>query len=335
MYFPELDYVAKDVQIIKTTYNTLLERFESMEMGQPSVTLTSLIKDTVEKAILRQVPSTSSMEQAIEEATKLITGGTGGHVVIATDADGKPNEILIMDTDDVATAVHVLRINMNGIGFSSSGYEGPFTTAWTLDGGFVADFIRTGTLNSAVIDVDSLFARNITATGTITGAELIGSKLSTSARSVYNTYIGIDSGSIKFFYKDLSEDIPIAEITSTDNGFETSSGDLYINPGVAGKVLYINISDTIITGLGKSFQIYEQAESINVAANSTANGSFDIPTFDEEVLGIVGWRFSDTNSSYLFLPRLYVSGTKCYWLARNTGSSAYTGNLWVSFLLAQ
>jgi hypothetical protein len=185
-----------------------------------------------------------------------------------------------------------------------------------------------------VIDVDSLFAGNITATGTITGAELIGSKLSTSARSVYNTYIGIDSGSIKFFYKDLSEDIPIAEITSTDNGFETSSGDLYINPGVAGKVLYINISDTIITGLGKSFRIDEQAESINVGANSTANGSFDILTFDEEVLGIVGWRFSDTNSSYLFLPRLYVGGTKCYWLARNTGSSAYTGNLWVSFLLA-
>lgn len=151
VYFPAIDYVARDVQIIKTVYNTLLERFDSMELGQPAVTLASLIKHDVEQTVLRQVPTNSAMAQAIDEATKLITGGTGGHVVLATDGDGKPNEILIMDTEDISTAVKVLRINQNGIGFSSSGYNGPFTTAWTLDGHFVADFITTGTLNANII----------------------------------------------------------------------------------------------------------------------------------------------------------------------------------------
>jgi hypothetical protein len=45
----------------------------------------------------------------------------------------------------------VIRINQNGIGFSTTGYNGPFTTAWTIDGHFVADFIDTGDLNASVI----------------------------------------------------------------------------------------------------------------------------------------------------------------------------------------
>lgn len=149
--FPEIGLTAEHVQIVKVVYDSLLDRYDSMELGQPSVTLAGLIKQDVERSILEQVPSTSAMERAIDAATQLITGGTGGHVVIASDANGKPNEILIMDTDSVDTAVKVLRINMNGIGFSSTGYAGPFTTAWTLDGGFVADFITSGTIRANLI----------------------------------------------------------------------------------------------------------------------------------------------------------------------------------------
>ena len=95
--------------------------------------------------------SKTAMQRALEAAQKLITGGLGGHVVINTDEDGHPNEVLIMDTDDINTAVKVLRMNMLGIGFSLSGYNGPFTSAWTIDGKFVADFITAGTLNAAII----------------------------------------------------------------------------------------------------------------------------------------------------------------------------------------
>ena len=43
-------------------------------------------------------------------------------------------------------------MNQNGIGFSTTGYNGPFTTAWTIDGGFVADFIKSGTISA--IDIN-------------------------------------------------------------------------------------------------------------------------------------------------------------------------------------
>jgi len=37
---------------------------------------------------------------------------------------------------------------VNGIGFSSNGVNGPFTSAWTLDGAFVADFITAGEMSA-------------------------------------------------------------------------------------------------------------------------------------------------------------------------------------------
>jgi len=163
VYFSALGVMARDMQIIKTEYNTLLDRYNGMELGQPTVSLASLIRRDTLATIKRQVPTSSQMQEAIDKATQLITGGIGGHVVLATDGDGKPNEILIMDTEDISTAVKVLRINQNGIGFSSTGYNGPFRTAWTLDGSFVADFINTGTLKSDVINVDELFAKTINA----------------------------------------------------------------------------------------------------------------------------------------------------------------------------
>ena len=56
-----------------------------------------------------------------------------------------------MDTDDIQTAVSVIRMNKNGIGFSTNGYNGPFHTAWTIDGHFVADYIDSGTLDADLI----------------------------------------------------------------------------------------------------------------------------------------------------------------------------------------
>ena len=80
-------------------------------------------------------------------ATQLITGCVGGNVVL--DPPEKPTRILIMDTPDIATAQNVWQWNANGLGHSSSGVNGTYTTAWTIDGHFNADFIDAGTLRSS------------------------------------------------------------------------------------------------------------------------------------------------------------------------------------------
>ena len=89
---------------------------------------------------------------AIENATKLISGSRGGHVVTVLDGDGKPQEICILtDTEDISTAKSLWRWNEGGLGHSDSGYNGPFTLALTKDGAIVADRITAGTLNAGIV----------------------------------------------------------------------------------------------------------------------------------------------------------------------------------------
>lgn len=140
--------VSVSSEVIKTVYDVLMERYTSIELGTKKNTLGTVLKDTIAPDIVQE--TTSYMDEAIKHATDLLKGANGGHMVIATNADGEPNEIYIMDTDDAATAQKMLRINMNGIGFSSDGGQ-TFNTAWTLDGNFVADYITSGVLNANLV----------------------------------------------------------------------------------------------------------------------------------------------------------------------------------------
>lgn len=93
----------------------------------------------------------TAFEQAIIEATNKITGNSGGYVEIKdTNEDGKPDEILIMNTENISTATQVWRWNKSGLGYAENAagnaYAGPYRTAITADGKINADFIATGTL---------------------------------------------------------------------------------------------------------------------------------------------------------------------------------------------
>ena len=93
----------------------------------------------------------AAFEQAIREATNKITGNSGGYVEVKdTNGDGKPDEILIMNTEDISTATQVWRWNKSGLGYAENAagnaYAGPYRTAITADGKINADFIATGTL---------------------------------------------------------------------------------------------------------------------------------------------------------------------------------------------
>ena len=145
--------VSVTAKVIKTVYDVLRERYNSMELGTPRSTLSNTIISTEQavKEVEQEAVSKTFMEQAIDAATDLITGGLGGYVVIKKNANGQPEEILIMNTASTSTAMNVIRMNQNGIGFSTNGINGPFTTAWTINGAFVADFITAGTLKTILI----------------------------------------------------------------------------------------------------------------------------------------------------------------------------------------
>lgn len=142
------------IKVIKTVYNTLTERYDSISLGDTTYTLAKAISDALD--IPTNAQTQAEIQSAVSRATKLIQGGLGGYVVFNTNGNGQPQEILIMDADNIEDAVSVIRMNKNGIGFSRNGYSGPYQTAWTIDGHFVADFIDTGELNGQIIKAGTL-----------------------------------------------------------------------------------------------------------------------------------------------------------------------------------
>ena len=144
-------------KVVEYTYDVIAERYTQMVLGNRRAGLADTIKQPIETQTTTEIArAVSNLENAIQQATSLISGGLGGYVVINTSADGTPNEILIMDAPSIDQAINVIRMNMGGIGFSNTGYNGAFRNAWTIDGHLNADFITTGELNGNLIRAASI-----------------------------------------------------------------------------------------------------------------------------------------------------------------------------------
>lgn len=101
--------------------------------------------EEIKKAIERISPN-SIVKDAVDNATNLIKAAMNGYVTTVQNPDGSAKELLIMDTPDKDTATKVWRWNINGLAYSSTGYNGPYALAMTMDGAIVADFITAGTM---------------------------------------------------------------------------------------------------------------------------------------------------------------------------------------------
>lgn len=133
-------------KVVKTRYDVLKERYISIEVGSIRSTLAQAITDRdrdIDTVFLQVITRAS---QAAQDATAWLTSANG-YVVAVKNTDGSWKELLFMDTNDPSTAHNVLRINNNGLGFSTHGINGPYENAWTIDGRFIADFIRAGALH--------------------------------------------------------------------------------------------------------------------------------------------------------------------------------------------
>lgn len=136
--------INSTAKIVKTDYDVLREKYNSVDVGSVKASLATTIND-MNSSMASTIGATSERvyADANTEASDLIDNATawltssGGYVIAVKNNDGSWKELLFMDTNDVQTAHNVLRINENGIGFSSTGVAGPYTQAWTLDGRLV------------------------------------------------------------------------------------------------------------------------------------------------------------------------------------------------------
>jgi hypothetical protein len=177
------------------------------------------------------------MSEFVDYITDLINGVQGGSVL--QYPKNHPHTTYYMDTDSTDTAKNVIATNNAGIGFSTTGWRGPFTNAWTIDGILNADFIRAGVLDGIEVhsrnenyDIELLngeikFKDNKgTVLGSMMGATLGESGKNTGLYSVHN-----DPYPFEIMIKNLDEtvDRPMVIVPKTFGNHEHDSAFVHFN----------------------------------------------------------------------------------------------------------
>ena len=182
-------------------------------------------------------------QSKIDNATNWLTSADG-YVIAVKDDNGTWKEILFLDTPSAETAKNVLRINTNGIGFSTNGVNGPYRNAWTIDGNLVADFITTGVLTANLIKAGVLQSLNgATSINMETGeASLTGSI--TTASDGFQVTLG--NGAISFYFNGVK----VGDLSQVTYGNQ--------------KDLQINASRAVFSGRNLS-----EASQVQIGASST------------------------------------------------------------------
>lgn len=143
IYFEALGIEAR-AKCVKVVWDVLEERYTKTTFGDARTNIADTLAAQAKELV--NTPTKAEMNRA----TQLITGNLGGYVILHdSDGDGLPDEILIMDTPDINTAEKCWRWNKQGLGYSDSGYQGPYGLAMTSDGEINANFIKAGIISDA------------------------------------------------------------------------------------------------------------------------------------------------------------------------------------------
>ena len=155
--------IEATAKIVKAKYDSLKERYDTMEIGSVRSNLTKQltatqqeVTESIKKNQTRAEQIKKQIEQTIVDVTAAITGNSGGYVVLYPEKN--PQEIYILDQPELSKAKNVWRWNLAGLGHSSTGVNGKFTTAITADGQIVANFITAGELTGAILKAGTVYA---------------------------------------------------------------------------------------------------------------------------------------------------------------------------------
>ena len=137
-------------KVIKTEFDVLNERYIKITLGEAKSSFGEAIREATKSTIQPLVKSMVNI--AVSNATANISGFSG-YVTKVTDANGNWSELVISDQADYTQARNVWRWSQGGLGFSSNGYAGPYTTAITADGHINGAMITAGTINANTVNV--------------------------------------------------------------------------------------------------------------------------------------------------------------------------------------
>ena len=335
--------ISTSAQVVKTVFDVLAERYESIEVGSIRTGLTTTISDAnanniktitykmgqaaaetdtkitelsedvgeridesvsdLATQIARDYPTKQQMEAEIDNATAWLTGADG--VIRALqNQQGEWTDILCCDVNSTATRGNVLRLNVNGIGFSSTGWNGTFTQAWTLDGRLVIGGTNVPSLtvydnnNNILFQVD---ANKIIWNSVNTKMNQYGVITTTATSGQHKPYIQLAGGELRFgvdntYYAKLSEDETGALNLNSDT-------NVFIQGGFSSseKPLIANTTDLALYGK-KDVEIYSDDGDIIIQSDA---GDVSIDGHDRVIIdgGEV-----DINSCVFVQDNAFLSG---------------------------
>lgn len=338
--FSKLGVTAR-AKVIKTTYNTLEEKYDSVELGDAKSSFADTvnkqqaaieeIKTSVQKG---QAAATEQLKKAIANATSLITGHSGGYVVL--NPAEKPQEILILDAPTLEEAVNVWRWNSGGLGYSSTGYNGEYALAMTMDGAIVADFINAGILNGALLQADSVQASSISQEYKTAVTNEIG----VATSSVEQAFIAADEhllSVIKGIETVFYGDIETLETTISSLEQKIDSLTLSYTTKTTGGINNIRNSSGL-NGVSDDWSYTGSvvAQQTADAVNNTASGSMfrlRVGTLSQEITVLQGKEYT------LTFKAKRGTANRCYVLINNGGNDTFIfdeqaiNNTWAEYSL--
>ena len=180
--------------VISLKYDCIRDKYVEIEFGNFKSKLKDLISN-IDKQTQETVNNANeivkvTLQNELNTATSKIWGTLGDSYVIY-----EGNRILIVDSLPKETATNVMMINSAGIGFSNTGINGQFNSAWLIDG---------------TLDMQSINVINMTASLVKGGVFKVGSQLNEAGRieiyDISNTLIGtFDENGVMVYGKDGSK----------------------------------------------------------------------------------------------------------------------------------
>ena len=180
------DLLGVNVKAIvnKTVYDVLSEKYESISIGSAKSKLGETIKQEVHnQAEAVKKDTISAVQGSIDSAVDKIRGGTNGHVILSTNANGETNEVFAYEGNSLETAAKVLRLNYEGIAGTDNGINGNYNVAITTDGHVNASMVTFGEMNGNLIKANSVVigALDEEVTNKIDSAQSSADKANTNA----------------------------------------------------------------------------------------------------------------------------------------------------------
>lgn len=287
--------ISASAKVVKTEYNTLKDRYDRITVGEVGTTLAKTItgvsdsitgladatKTNFAKAgnetdvkistATANFPTYNEVQQEIDNATAWITA-TGGIIRALKNSNDEWTDLLCCSANATASTGNVLRFNVNGIGFSFTGWNGPFYQGWTLDGHILIGGTNAPSItvydnnNNVIFQAD---ATKIIWDAPNTSMDAYGVITTKQTSGTYRPYVKLEAGALKFGVNNTQ----YAYLSEADAGDLTLHSDTAIHIEASTSThIYSNDTDLAlladddieIRSLDKNINIYTDTEDIAI-----------------------------------------------------------------------